>query len=385
MKPPVQYNSRFNTGMRWYWPTAVGILAGALVGLGTTVAGWTDPALQTLTHNAGLTSILSGIIGTAAGNGTIDFFNRYLARPTSTVDQAYQQALIWPQKDGYLIIQPHHHKSWRGWRDVINWQAAPHILGFTRTLDEAQAVCRNTTHDAGVLFDATHAAPRVQRALDRALTEYHQHPETYAALTANALTDIWHLTHVPGSPPGLVAYRHVLTADGSRIAFYPPPPATMTTVEALIRTMQQHDLLTDNDHQLPQMLPPGPELTRMPEIDRAWTIQGAARVAQEPWTLVPVFRHPDHPPTWIAACRIPTDHGSRWLFYPDPPASSPHPDGLRHDLQQAAAPGESLPVPFVRDVTRMTQIQAAWEAAQPHPPSPAPAVSGPRHRTAPRL
>ena len=383
MAPPVKYNSRYNTSMRLYYTTMMSIL----VGLGVTVGGFVDPAL-TFLNNPAINAGASGIIGTLAGLGAVGVFNSRLAKSSSTVDQAYQEALIWPHPHhtaGYLVLQPHHRKT--GWRlrDAITWRRPPKILGATATAEQAQALCRAATQENGVVIDPTRLSAAQSQAFDKAYAKYTQDPSVYNDAAQKQLTGLWRVTAVDPTTPEILAYRTRYTAQGRQVEFYPAPPQTTAAVTTLKADLAHHNLFSPADQAIPVSLPEGTPLAQAPDLHTAWHVQRLQAQATIPWTLLNVA-NPNQMPYWTAGCALATDdgHGLTWHFYPTPPAYMTDPQRLSQDLRRYSAP-DHTPAEWPFAVTPPQEALAQWNAqARPTPalslaaPTLAPL---PRHRS----
>lgn len=366
MAPPVQYNSRTNTVLRDYWATATSIT----LGLATTTLGFADPVLSHLPDAAPfLNVIVPALLGTTVGNGVNALFNRWGARVTSTVDQAYQEAIIWPHPEntpGYLVLQPRHRKTLRHFlSDTLRLQRPPRVLGWASTLDQAQALCRRVTGDEGQPIDLQAATPAWQKMLALGYKKYRKHsPAYWEDQTVQQLTGIWRLTSWPSDTPSpaMGAYRTVHTAYGPQIEFYPSPPQSLPSSEAVYKGLKQQALLSRNDDMLPQRLPPGSPLSQAPELQTAWTVQHLRAQATIPWTLLNVAP-PDRIPSWTAGCATPNAAGDgvTWHFYPTPPRTLSDPQQLMHDLRRYSAPHQT-PDEWPVAVTPPQDALAQWQA-----------------------
>lgn len=381
MAPPVAYNSRYNTSLRFYFTT----MASVLVGLGVTIGGFADPAL-TFLNNPAINAATSGFIGTLTGLGVVGLFNSRLAKSTSTVDQAYQEAVIWPhpQEDaGYLVLQPHHRKA--GWRlrDTIDWRKPPKVLGWVDTVDQAHALCQAVTQDSGVVVDPHQWSSPQRHAFMRAYAKYRQTPALYQTQAQSQLTGLWRVTALDATHPGvLAAYRTRYTAHGRQWEFYPPPPQHAATLSALFQGLQRHNLLSSADHALPDPLPEGSPLSQAPELQTAWTVQRLGAQATVPWTLLNIAP-PNRIPSWTAGCATPnpTGDGMTWHFYPSPPRTLSDPQQLMHDLRRYSAPDQT-PQDWPVTVTPPADAVAQWQTqTRPRAPlSPASLSLVPRSR-----
>ena len=383
MAPPVKYNSRYNTGMRWYWPMA----ANALLGVGITILGWTNPTIAAITNDPTVNLILPGVLGTMVGNGANDVFNRLFARPTSTVDQAYQEAYILPDSPahktaGYLVIQPHHHKS--GWRqrDAIAFKKTPRLLGWTATLDQAQELCRMYTKDAGQRLDPSQMTPAWQTLMDRAALQYGKNPTKFQNEANNALTGIWRAAQVSPTDPAVIAYRTRYTAQGRQTEFYPSPPETVATGAALQAYLENNRLFANADRALPVPLPQGSDLWRTPDLREAWHFQRLQTVSLTPWTLINVA--PESAiPRWTMGCAVRTLGGPpTWHFFPKPPHTVEDGTQLMQQMQALATPGVATSgpdaTPWPVAITPPLAALSSWHRqAEPAPRPTAPAVAAP--------
>jgi len=366
MAPPVKYNSRYNTTMRLSYTTMMSIL----VGLGVTVGGFVDPAL-TFLNNPAINAGASGIIGTLAGLGAVGIFNSRLAKSSSTVGQAYQEALIWPhphQTSGYLVLQPHHRKT--GWRlrDAITWRKPPKILGAAATEDQAQALCRAVTQEDGVVIDPSRLSDAQSQAFDKAYAKYTQDPSVYDHNTQKQLTGLWRVTAVDPTTPEILAYRTRYTAHGRQIEFYPSPPQTTSTVTTLKADLAHRNLFAPADQTIPESLPEGTPLVQAPDLHTAWDVQRLQTQATIPWTLLNVA-NPNQMPYWTAGCAVPTANGTglTWHFFPEPPRTMTDPQRLSQDLRRYSVPDQT-PAEWPVAVTPPSEALAQWNAqARPTP------------------
>lgn len=340
MAPPVEYNSRYNTGMRWYWPTA----ANVLIGVSVTILGWTNPTIANMTNDPAVSLILPGVLGTMVGNGANDVFNRIFARPTSTVDQAYQEAYIFPDShthkiSGYLVVQPHHHKiGWRR-RDAIAFTKTPRILGWTATLGQAQELCRMSTKDTGQRLDPSQMTPAWQTLMDYAARQYDKNPTKFKNMANNALTGIWRTAQVTPTDPAIITYRTRYTAQGRQIEFYPSPPETAATGAVLQTDLENYRLFSDADRALPVPLPQGSDLWRTPDLREAWHFQRLQAVSLTPWTFINVAPE-SAVPRWTMGCAVRTlERPPTWHFFPEPPRTVADAAQLMQQVQTLAAPG----------------------------------------------
>lgn len=354
--------------MRFYFTT----MASVLVGLGVTIGGFADPAL-TFLNNPAINAATSGLIGTLTGLGVVGLFNSRLAKSTSTVDQAYQEAVIWPHPQGevgYLVLQPHHRKA--GWRlrDTIDWRKPPKVLGRVDTQDQAQALCQAVTQDAGVVVDPRQWSSPQKHAFMRAYAKYRQASDLYNTQAQSQLTGLWRVTALDDARTQVLAYRTRYTAHGRQWEFYPPPPQHVSTVTTLLQGLQRNNLLSSADHALPDPLPEGSPLPQAPALQTAWTVQRLQAHATIPWTLLNVAP-PDRIPSWTAGCATPNAAGDgvTWHFYPPPPRTLSDPQQLMHDLRRYSAPHQT-PDEWPVAVTPPVEAFAQWQA-QGRPPHPA--------------
>lgn len=384
MPIPVEKKSTYNSGYRTYLNVIAGVLGGGTVMLLSSIGGTLGQWLS----NPQVSAWSTAAVSVALGSVGIAAFDRFLARSTSTVDQAYQEAWILPMADlthdaRYLVVQPHHKKRWGFGRDVIDGRKPFKILGVADSVSEAQVLCREETHQLGMEKDWNKIQRHYSRAMRGVLKKVQTDLPSFHRDTTHNLTSIWKRIRHHGSPPAFSAYRSLDTPDGPRMEFAPAPPMVCESPAAVTRYLRTHKLLTVHDKVLPRMIPDSGRLDDTPLLAAAWAVQSAARTARIPWTFVPLTVGPGHPARWVAACQTQTPNGqTAWAFFPPWPRSEPSADACRQALSALLPPYADADASPSPDVIR--QVRAAWRQCF-YPASPVPAATlQPRSPVKPR-
>lgn len=349
MAPPVDNKSRYNTAMQFAWANIGSLIGGAAVGLGVTLTGFANPWLH---DSATLNTLISGAIGTLSGNGAVLWFNRVFSRYSSTVDQAYQPAWIWPNpfgESGYLVVQPHHFRRWHVGKDQIDFHRPPRILGYTASLTQAQYLCERHTHDQGLVADVPARTDPRWALWHKAWKNVTDHRQKILETTETTLTGVWQQATVsPGSAQSL-AFRSRITPQGPQWEFFPPPPQCAPTPHALRQQMQEANVWSANDRLLPEKGPDSHVLTDHAEIASAWRFQALTQQSQHtvPWQFLNVAE-PGTPPRWTLGCATPGPKETDppvWHFWPEsgPRVTWPDLDTAWKAINQVAAPNTDTP------------------------------------------
>lgn len=362
MAPPVEYKSRYNTIMQFTWATLGGLIA---------------TAASPLLGNGPLDTFLSGALVTLSANAGVAFFNHVFSRYSSTVDQDYQPAWIWPHpfgQNGYLILQPHHYRRHHHGRDRLDFHRTPRVLGYTDTLEQAQVICEHKTHAKGLVEDV---APRTDprwALWHKGWREYQKHAPKIAQDTANLLTGIWQYAQVDATHAAVVAFRQRMTAQGWQWEFFPLPPQAEATPHALHQQMQAAKVWSANDDVLPEKLVDSHVLTDHTDVAAAWHFQALTHQSQHtvPWQFLNVAE-PGTPPRWTLGCATPGKHATDppvWHFWPEsgPLVTWPDLETARQAINRVAAPHTDLstwPINAQPDPTLITTWRHAVGLAAP--------------------
>ncbi|PSR19892.1 MAG: hypothetical protein C7B44_05700 [Sulfobacillus thermosulfidooxidans] len=365
MAPPVERKSSYNTIMQFLLAT----LGGLITSTESAVFGSSSFGI-----------FLSGSLSTLASNAGVSFFNRFFSRSSSTVDQAYQTAWIWPNPygtSGYLILQPHHYRHLHQGRDRIDFHQTPRILGYTDTLDQAQVVCERITHDQGLVqhLAVDTNSPDLRWGLfHKAWNEYQRHAKKIRRETDELLTGIWHYAQVDATHSEMVAYRNKMTAHGWQWEFFPLPPQTAPTPAVLRHQMDAKHQWNANDLLLPEKMTDGHALTDSSDLATAWRFQALTHESQHtiPWQFLNVAE-PGTPPRWALGCATPGPHATDppvWHFWPEsgPLVAWPDLDTARQAVYRVAAPNTDTrlwPVNSHPDTAIMTTWRHAVGLADP--------------------
>jgi len=289
------------------------------------------------------------------------------------VDQDYQEAWILPMQalglgERYAVVQPHHKKAWAGFgRDIIDAHRPFKILGIVDSLEQAQAICREITAQPGMLKD-TRRLLRSYPALHKLPDNLKAYQSAIAQQTRENLTTPWRLVEHQKAQ-AYSAYRVIMTAQGQRIEFAPPPPSTLRNRHATFRYLQKHKLLqAETDTVLPKALPDGGRLADTPVLAMAWHVQSAQKTARIPWTVVPLDDPAQGHPQWVAACQTVNAQGQPvWRFFPPWPRTLSRAAAVQDAIAPLLAPTDSFSVPVASDPALITTVDRAWQAVKTQP------------------
>lgn len=353
------YNSVYRVGMTF--------LMGALATSSIALLSFTNsPVGAWLARDLVANIVVGNTASMVSSYAAITLFNQFLARPSSTVDQPYQEPWIVRLPSDlphpYAIIQPHHHKRWKLGRDAVDRDRPFKLLGLADTEAMAEQVCLAMTQQPGVMQDFSTLVHHYRPSFVPVLRDIQNNHAVWHQRAVDALTSVWKVARVSPDAPDLVAYRIRNIPDGPRYEFYPAVPQTVTQMAALSHGLLREGLLSPIDLQLPRILPEGSPLAQSPELQTAWTVQRLQAQATIPWTLLNVADS-HQTPRWTAGCAVPASDGRTltWHFYPTPPRTVTDSQQLGHDLRRYSTPRQT-PDEWPVAVTPPQDALAQWQA-----------------------
>lgn len=256
------------------------------------MAKFTLSAFATLLPSAWFSDpIMQTAVGSAMAAGVLALYDRIYA--AAFVNRNHQPQVLYemPWREGVLVVQARHHlrlNPYRPWRLRFRDEMAGELYtihGYFATRALADQYCQNASKmGIGRYFDAQDPHPMLRRladAVDRAANQ------RYAELAPQALVpqSAW-TVHGASQGTGYFASRRLLTRDGPRWQFFPPPSQTLADTALLKRHLTDFQDAFLDRRNWDATLDPLPQ-----DAVRAWRRQAG------PWQLVPLDPAHDR---WVA-------------------------------------------------------------------------------------
>ncbi len=283
-----------------------------------------------------LVAPLSALMSNTAIGGTIAAtiissplmwgYQKNIARLFSNLQQSYQKNYIAPYNEGYLVAQPRHNKQidpYKPWRLLIRDKTSDNALTsleYVQTKEMAQALCHYRSGESGRILEPANLLTQEAKALYSTIVNTAKIQKTVP--DQSIVTSIWRVDNMSTEPTQaaqFVAVREHCTAHGPASEFYPTPPASFTSANALKNRLKKDTLWDSRDYAAIDQ--PLEMLT--PDIFAAWTHQGAQN--KSPWQAIALPHNNSPAPKRWTAVRTITDSETQQTiseFYPPPPQTA---------------------------------------------------------------